>query len=274
MIDSKICYVIVTYETELAGIKKLLDCFGNRQIYLIDNTQNRDKQIITYCQNENLILPRNIKLITNRENLGYAAGVNVGLKMAIRNGFIWATVLNDDIKISQILLKEYEKQLNNVKSGITGLFPGTLNRARFTTILPGLKNSKNDYLSGSFWSIHKDVIEKIGYLNERYFLYYEEVEYCLKAVKSGFNLTEIMIPEITHSNEPRIGKNSFMHQYYLARNHLLFVSCNAPLDVKLHEFFRFPKTLYLHIQKGEWGAVKGITDYIWGIFGKYKGAIC
>ena len=63
------------------------------------------------------------------------------------------------------------------------------------------------------------------------------------------------------------------HPYYLARNHLLFVSRQAPLRVKLYEAFRFPKTLSEHIMRHESGALRGIKDYVFRRFGSStKGA--
>jgi hypothetical protein len=58
------------------------------------------------------------------------------------------------------------------------------------------------------------------------------------------------------------GGTDLTKNYYLARNHLLFVERNAPFSVQLRETLRLPKTLWEHFKKGDRSALKGIKDYL------------
>ncbi|MFZ5845239.1 MAG: glycosyltransferase family 2 protein, partial [Patescibacteria group bacterium] len=160
------------------------------------------------------------------------------------------------------------KILKDSQPGIVGPFAGSLNPRRWTTIVP---SKRADYISGSCIGIHREVIEKVGYFYEPYFLYYEEVDLCLRAKKQGFLLRWLPIKEISHEESVSLGKGSFLHQYYLSRNHLLFVERQAPFRVKLYEFLRLPKTIYEHYVRKEWGALAGIIDYFLRRFGPYRG---
>jgi GT2 family glycosyltransferase len=257
----------------LESLKQLTGSFGDNDVYLIDNTEINERTVEYYLKNKKLVLPENIRLLKNPGNPGFAAAVNLGMKTAFKAGFIWVTVLNDDVKFKRDAIDKYVKNLDGSIPGISGIYPGDIDPVRYSTIFPAAKKSKFKYFSGSFWSIHKNIPAKIGYLDERYFLYYEEVDYCFRAAAEGFSLTCQTAADINHSDSPRLGKNSFLHQYYLARNHLIFVFKMAPLTIKLHEYFRIPLTFIEHIQKGEWGAVSGVLDFIRGKSGRYEGAI-
>lgn len=201
------------------------------------------------------------------ENFGYGGGANVGIRYATEHRAQWIIVLNQDVVMKKATVHALYKQLQTSPAGIAGTFVGSLDLKRWTTILP---SRKVDYVSGSCIAIHKDVFEKIGYFYEPYFMYYEDADLCIRAKKAGFPLIHVTIPGISHTDTTSLGRGSFLHQYYLARNHLLFVERNAPLEVKIHEIVRLPKTIWEHWRKKEWGALTGIRDYFLRRFGQYK----
>ena len=73
-----------------------------------------------------------------------------------------------------------------------------------------------------------------------------------------------------HKESKSLGQGSYLHQYYLARNHLLFVERIAPIRVKMYEVIRFPKTITEHLTRHEHGAIAGIADYFIRRFGKTR----
>ena len=99
------------------------------------------------------------------------------------------------------------------------------------------------YISGSFMAIHRKVIAEIGYFYAPYFMYYEDVDLCVRAARCGFPLKKLNGAGIEHTERPVWSKGSRQHGYYLARNHVWFVWRLAPLRVKLYECIRLPKTL-------------------------------
>lgn len=233
-------FVIVAYRQNKRVFEGLLRGLSGREVLVVDNTKN---------------------------NRGYGGGANVGIKQALRQAAEWVVVLNQDLKVSKRAIEEFVEKLKKAPAGIAGPFVGGLDPRRWTTKLP---SKRMDYITGSCIAIHRDVFEKAGFFYEPYFLYYEEVDLCMRAKRAGFALTHIPVAGITHEESVSLGRGSLRHQYYLARNHLLFVEHCAPILVKLYEYVRLPKTLWEHERKHEAGAVLGIHDYFLRRFGAYN----
>lgn len=272
MKSNPVCFIIVTYNPDLHTMNKLLRSLGSNSIIIIDNTEAKNNQFIHGNRKK---LPPTVSCVTTEKNLGYAGGVNVGLRKAYDRGFAWMVVLNDDIEVSTISIHSFLKQLVRSPIGIAGVSRRYLDPKRWTGSTYPLNGNTStyQYLSGSFFAIHRDAIHDLGILYEPYFLYYEETEYCIRAQRRGFPLTYIPIEKFTHNESSRIGKGSKLHQYYLARNHLLFVQRNAPVAVILHEIFRMPKTFLEHFGHSEWGALEGIRDFLCKRFGQYEAKV-
>ncbi len=236
---STILFVLLTYKPDGKELARLLKSLGNVPTTIIDNT---------------------------KKNLGYAGGVTVGIKKALHDGVDWIVVINQDLHVTIEAIGNLVDVLSQNEIGVVGPFAGALDAKRWTTILP----SKNvNYISGSCMVIHRAVFEKIGYFYEPYFMYYEDADFCVRAKNAGFPIVHLPLPGISHTDTTSLGRGSFLHQYYLARNHLLFVERNAPPGVKLHELVRLPKTIWEHCIRQEWGALAGIRDYFLRRFGQY-----
>lgn len=200
-------FVIVTYKPHRVALERLQSALEDWPVAVVDNTE---------------------------KNLGYGAAANRGMKEAFNAGAQWVVVLNQDIVLTRKGIAQFYALAQNCDPGIVGPEAGSLDPKRWTTMLPARWGV--DYISGSMMATHKNVWEKIGGFYEPYFMYYEDVDYCVRAKKDGFPLRQITIDGFKHS--------AHENNYYLARNHLLFVLRNAPLRVKLYELLRLPKTLF------------------------------
>lgn len=220
------------------------------------------------------------------ENLGYGGGINRILKKEKKN-YSYFFIANPDIIIKKNCIKILIKILeNNPTIGVVGpkiiaesgkiwSMGGELDKKRYTggLIDYGKTNKRYintniavDFISGTAMLIRKEVFEKIGLFAQDYFLYYEDVDFCIRAKKAGFQLAINQNAEITHYASTSTGKNSPLMQYYMARNHLLFVERHAPFSIKLYEWFRLPKTLYQARHKKY--ELLGIRDYFLRKFGE------
>ncbi len=208
-----------------------------------------------------------IEVANSKKNLGYAGGANVGIRKALAGGAAWMVVMNQDLKLTNDAVAKFSLSITKAPHGIAGPFIGGLDSRRWTTVFP---SEKKDYITGSMIAIHRDVFEKVSMFYEPYFLYYEEVDLCVRAKKAGFPLTQVSNSDIFHEESVSLGRGSFAHQYYLARNHLLFVERCAPAYVWLYEYLRLPKTVAEHIIRGERGALLGVRDYLLRRFGQYN----
>ena len=160
----------------------------------------------------------NIFLIRLKSNYGYSAAVNIPLNMNDKiylSKFFW--IINNDVEIEvntlDILKKEYIPNsittpmvydLNN-KNNIQSL-GCTVNSLLLTT--KNLKNLNNfnkiDYISGVSLFFDKNVLRINGNLPEKYFMYYEDVDWCKKAPSNDIKLLINTNTKIFHKKNKNI----------------------------------------------------------------------
>ena len=143
-------------------------------------------------------------LIKGTRNLGFGGGVNIGLRVALRDPRMTAAwILNNDTVVDQDALKALRSTLEKEPdSGIIGstllyldqpdliqAVGGRYNRWLGTTshVLGHKPYSKElcaavdpktfDYIVGASICIRREVLERVGLLSEEYFLYFEELDY-------------------------------------------------------------------------------------------------
>ncbi len=242
----KICFIIVIYRPDQKLLDRNLKILRDYQVQVIDN---------------------------RKTNLGYAGGNNLGAKQALDGGTEWLVILNDDLELNRSEINSFCQFLAKSKPNLIGPYKGSFDSKRWSTILDQSKPSKGaeTYLSGSFLAVNRKVIEKLGTLfYDPYFLFYEDAELSIKAKRAGFSLLHHPLKKLIHHASSSTVAGSPLQQYYLARNHLLFVERNAPLAVKLRELIRLPKTIFKHWQKKEFSALEGIWDYLLRRFGQRR----
>ncbi len=183
---------------------------------LVDNNRNKERLNIIKQK-----FPQ-LKVIQNPTNYGYARGINVGLREA-QGDFVLA--LNPDILVFEGTIDKMVKYMEQQKD-VAILGPKLLNADKslqyscrrypsLTTLLfrRGPFKNKNkaavqkyemhdfdhketrevDWLCGGFLMIRKEVFEKIGYMDEFYFLYFDDVDFCRRAHTVG---KVIYFPEV------------------------------------------------------------------------------
>ena len=155
-----------------------------------------------------------VKLIANKENLGFAKANNHAIKEA-RGKYI--LLLNPDMRVYDDTLSNMISWMNcHDKAWVAGCrlidenskiikhvrrFPSVTDQLaiilKIPHVLPGVLNKylRNDFdykksaavdsIRGGFFMIRREAIEKIGLLDERYFLWFEEVDYCRRIKKAG-----------------------------------------------------------------------------------------
>lgn len=277
---SRIFVIILTFNNEktIEALLNSISPFKSKfKIIAVDN-KSSDKTV------EILKKFRFVKILANKKNMGFSLGNNVGIKYALKKGADVVFLLNPDTVLPKNFLKNFREStevlLEDNLVGIVGpkiydeegklwSVGGMIDERRYSTKLIGYGSVdvgqynteiNLDYISGTAIFIKKEVFEKIGLLKEDYFLYYEDVDFCFRARKAGFRLA--IDPNITliHKESSSVGKDSKAMQYYMARNHMLFLERFAPLQIKLREFIRLPKTIY-QARKRKYELL-GIKDYL------------
>lgn len=278
--------------TCIQSVLKSIKTSNQVQIIVVDNNSTDNSVQLL----KKLRIP--FKLIQNKINLGWAGGNNMGIKYALQNKINYILLLNNDVVLEKNCIQNLIKKIHSdSKIGIVGpktYFPqkrpfviadagGIITKPRFFGNNRGIKEVDKgqydkqinvDFISGSTMLIKKEVFNKIGFFDERFFLYYEDADFCFRARNNGFKVTYMPSAVVYHDVGSTTKLGSPLHIYYTTRNHLLFLEKHAPVRVKLREWLRTPKTAYEFLLnkdeiKGKYSLL-GIRDYYLRRFGKRK----
>jgi len=210
------------------------------------------------------------KTILNSTNLGYAHGINLGLKKAIGDGLENFCVINNDVFFNENFVNLVtDSIINHPSSIISGKIyyapnfeyhktryqksdlghilwyaGGHIDWSNIITPHRGIDEvdkhqfdsfEKTDFVTGCLMCFDKKTLSKIGYFDESYFLYYEDADFCIRAVKKNVKLYYDPLIVIWHKNaQSTSGAGSPIHQKYQQKNRLKFGLKYAPFRTKLH----------------------------------------
>lgn len=239
MIDLAI--IILNYNTfsetqRLVNSLLVENCPANA-IYVVDNNSS-DKVLL-----KELNLHTGINLILSAKNGGYAHGNNLAIRKALSDGKKNFLILNPDIEISFITINKMYDRLNTLPNvGILGcrlcyrtaknivfsdgglLFPDKGYMGGHLNANLNIEDNKQcslnynvDYVDGSALMFKKKVLDEIGFLNEAFFMYYEESEWCLRLLKNT-NL-KIAIDTCCKAYNLYSEKGAF-YEYFMTRNRI------------------------------------------------------
>ena len=119
--------------------------------------------------------------------------------------------------------------------------------------------------------IKKEVFKRIGYLDERFFLYYEDVDFCLRAKEVGFECCFVQESMVYHIGSTSTIVGSPLHTYYNARNRLLFLEKYSSTAAKIIEIIMLIKTTLRFLikrQRQDKFVLLGLKDYLLRNFGQ------
>lgn len=201
-----------------------------------------------------------VNIIANDVNRGFAGGNNDGIKRA--KGEFIALLNNDTVahpdwllhlvriirsspRIAGVCGKIYSLEVpDRVLFTLPKLNPYTAS-ALWVTINPGVH--KVDYLSGNAMMVRRSVIDEIGEMDEEYFAYYEETDWCARMIRAGYELLYVPDAVIWHK---QFGSSSGKFQFYqMERNRIRFALKNFDLYyliifVVFYPFDFFPRLIY------------------------------
>ena len=127
------------------------------------------------------------------------------------------------------------------------------------------KIEKTDFASGCCMFFKKEVFEKVGMFDDKFFLYFEDADLNERIKKKGFDIYFVPTAILVHVNAASSGgAGNPLQDYYIARNRMLFGLRYAPLRSKIaliRESLRI-------LRKGREWQKKGIADFYKGKFGK------
>lgn len=234
-----------------------------------------------------------VTVIENRENMGFAAGNNVGIKYALKQAADFVFLLNNDTIVNSGILNALVSAFHATKNpGFLGCkiyfydepsriqyFGGILEER---PLLRGYHPEYGLFDDGSFIGVkatqyvtgcamfaNRDVWQKTGGFDEKFFLYWEDTDLSLKAANLGY--TNYVVPNaIVYHKEGASSKDfrSILKNYYFFRNRIYFAKKHGkPLNAFGHSWRRIKALLKTHWELRCTGVITEAFSYLFGSLG-------
>lgn len=292
--------IIVNYK----GLEDTIDCinslknieYQNYRIVVVDNNsedgsaEKLDELFFDY-----------VKIIKSNKNLGFAGGNNIGIRRALEENAEYALLLNNDTVVEPDFLNHLvNKAVEDKSIGCVGgkiyyysskdilWYAGAkINKYTGRTKHLGVDekdigqysiSKEEDYITGCLMLVKREVLEKVGLMDERYFLYYEETDWCAKIKKYGYKLIFEPKSVIYHKVSSSTKNINDVMKYYYDRNSYFFIINNYGILNRAFMFFYKRIFLFLKLiraglnkNKSEWEIIKKTyNDIKFQEMGKYN----
>ncbi|MCS6842037.1 MAG: glycosyltransferase family 2 protein [Roseiflexaceae bacterium] len=205
-------------------------------VFVVDN--GSDDQSVELIKRE----APTVHVIALPYNLGFAAGVNRALVHALSRNARYVLLLNNDTIIPPDLIERLVAHMEQepcigiatpkiYKTGHEKQLWGIGGRMRYAWLTVESMGQSDrgqfdhydfDFVFGAVMFINRAVFEAIGGLDERYFMYYEDIDFCLRARAAGFRIA--VFPDIHVMHEGGASTRAYDHlrEYYHIRSRLIF----------------------------------------------------
>lgn len=245
--------------------------YPNYETVIIDNGSKDDSvgRIENYIDAESRNVCSKGKLnvapifIINDKNYGFAEGNNIGIRFSLNElDSEWILLLNNDVVVDPNFLNELVNASTSKSNiGIVGSrilfyyepkliqsngFNINWNTAKTESI--GLRKLDEDYpasdvmevaaVSGCSMLIKRETLLDIGLLDSTYFLYYEDIDICTRAIRAGYKVVCAPKSRLWHKTSQSSKKLSGIEDYYSSRNAFIFMKKYASAS----QFYKF--TIY------------------------------
>jgi GT2 family glycosyltransferase len=227
-----------------------------------------------------------VQIIALEKNLGYAGNNNFGIKAALAQGAEWVFVLNEDtilapdcltqlIKVGQsdphvgivgpMVYHHDEPNVIQSAGGKMGrnwlawhIAQNEQDRGQFT------EAREVDWISGCAILVGRDVIEQVGMLDERFFYYWEETEWCLRAREAWWRIMHVPQAKLWHKGVQRDYRPSPSVTYYATRNRFLLLSKHhAPARAWMAAWGQTVRTLASWSIRPKWRTMLAHRNAMW-----------
>lgn len=189
-----------------------------------------------------------LTVLENSENLGYAGGNNAGIRYALVQGAEYICILNNDVRVAPDffapllaglerdaevgvvtpLIAEMDEPKNVWALGqAVDWKTGVVTRIYGGEAMPSPQvyaPIEVDIASGAAMLVKREVLERVGLLDEKFYLYYEEADWCLRVRRAGYRLLAVPSSVVWHKVSATLGQTSPLIDYYMLRNHLRFIA--------------------------------------------------
>lgn len=246
--------IIITYNSHQVIANCLRSLFTNQldlpfHVILIDNNSTDQAKTKKALEEFKEFMPGQLTCLDNPHNLGFAKAVNQGIRFGLEKyDSQYFLLLNPDATLGNDCMQQLVDHARSDKT--LGLLSATIlqpdnNSPWFTggsidwlgvrtrhiidkaaTLSTTTNSSGNSYLTGCCLFIKRAVVEKTGLFDEKFFLYYEDADYSIRAQKDGFKITTV--PNAICYHEESQSSTSANKTYHLCLSGLIFFHKHIP----------------------------------------------
>lgn len=209
------------------------------EIIVVDNGSKDDSVV----KLEEITGKHNLCFVNNKENLGFAEGNNAGIRVARGK---WILLLNNDTVFKEDFISKMAKAaMDNPDAAAIGpkiyyydvpskvWYNGGI-ITKYYNFIGSFSNESGHYkqvewITGCALMINKEALEEVGLLDKDFFMYNEDVDWCIRARKAGLSLIYTPYAELWHIGSKTTSesfKKSFQI-YYGYRNKLFIINKNT-----------------------------------------------
>ncbi|SEB09023.1 glycosyltransferase family 2 protein [Pedobacter hartonius] len=223
--------------------------------------------------------------IRSEKNLGFAGGNNLGIKKATGD---YLLLLNNDTEITANLISELSSELErNPDIGLISPLllyydaPEVIQYAGFSemnyltcrnSVIGGMELNEGQYdgqsretafCHGAAMMCRRADLDTVGLMEDQFFLYYEELDWCEKFRRAGKKIWFTGKTHIFHKESMSVGKESKIKTYFMTRNRMLFIRRNTGLlNTILFSIYYIglacPKQVLVYLKKGRRDLIKWV----------------
>jgi GT2 family glycosyltransferase len=243
-LPAKVTAVVLNWNG-IADTSECLESLGeitypNHDIIVVDNgSSGEDAQLLQERFGDS------IRLIVSPENLGFAGGANLAIREALAGDAGYVLLLNNDVTVDPEFLDELvgaaerlpraaavsakiyfhdESTVICSTGGRVNPWAGTARQVGRGEVDRGQYEeiAERDYADGACMLIRREALEGVGLLDEEYFAYWEETDWCDRAAEAGYKCYYVPAARVWHKTA-RSQTPDAEYYYLFRRNALLFL---------------------------------------------------
>jgi len=313
--DPSVCYVVLNWNQPGLTAECLeslaVQAYANYHVVVVDNGSTDGSA--------GLLAERFpwVTMLELQDNVGYSAGNNAGIDYALAQGADYILLLNNDTLVDPHMLARLVAAAEADPSiGIAGptmyyaepptLIWGSENRIDWRTgslirgqmgetadqqRLDRLPPRPVDYVDTCAALIRREVFERIGGMNDDYFINFDDLDLNVRASKAGYQIVYVPAARMWHRVSLTMGQASPATTYYMTRNALIFFWSHAPgvwrllasLQIVWRTLWavsawsvkrRYRSDLYRRKRKANLLALRDFAAHRWGRMGPDVTRVC
>jgi GT2 family glycosyltransferase len=214
-----------------------------------------------------------VEIMELGKNLGYARGNNAGIRAALERGAEYVWLLNNDTTVDSKALwalvekAESDPGIGAVGSAIYSMAQpdqlqswggGHVSRIGRSHHFTGpVSNERVQFLTGASLFLRCSAVKNIGLLDEGFFMYWEDADYCFRMRRAGWKLAVSGDSKVWHKEQGTVGKKSERLDFQFSKSAVRFYHRNSSIP-----FLPIAITILLRIAKramvGDWKSVRAV----------------